>query len=98
MNVQSIKLPEHAGSREQARALTQPLVAPLSDHTIVLDFSAVLVCTPSFLDELVKQILEQRGASTVEVLGASARARELLARAAANRDVSDRLVFQAAPV
>jgi hypothetical protein len=86
-----IETPEHAGSRDQARSLIQPVPGDLSGETISLDCSKMIVGTPSFLDEVVKQILELREAEALEVNDAPERARELLERAAENRGVQDRL-------
>ncbi len=51
----------------------------------------MIIGTPSFLDELVKQILELGEADWLEVNDAPERARELLERAAENRGVGERL-------
>jgi pyrrolidone-carboxylate peptidase len=86
-----IETPDHAGSRDQAQDLARPLDDDLTGQTVMIDCSNVLVATPSFLDEIVKQILEQRNAATLEVAGAPGRAQALLERAAENRGVRDRL-------
>jgi len=86
-----IETPEHAGSRDQARSLIQPVGGELSGKTVSLDCSRMIIGTPSFLDELVKQILELGEAEALEVNDAPERARELVERAADNRGVGDRL-------
>lgn len=86
-----IALPDHAGSRDQAQELTSGLPKDLGGETIVLDCGSVVVGTPSFLDEIVKQVLVLRNASKLEVLDGPPRSRELLERAAQNRQVSSRL-------
>jgi hypothetical protein len=86
-----LKMPDHAGSRDQATDLLSPLPSDLTGTTVALDCSAVVVTTPSFMDEIVKQVLEQRHAKTLEVSSAPQRAGELLKRAAENRGVRDRL-------
>ena len=86
-----IETPEHAGSRDQARSLIQPVGGELSGKTVSLDCSRMIIGTPSFLDELVKQILELGEAEALEVNDAPERARELIERAADNRGVGDRL-------
>lgn len=86
-----IETPDHAGSREQARSLIEHVPDDLSGKTVSLDCSQMVVGTPSFLDEVVKQLLEVRGSAALEVNGAPDRARELLERAAENRGVRDRL-------
>jgi hypothetical protein len=88
-----IETPEHAGARDQARELADPLGPALSGNDVLLDCARLLVGTPSFLDEILKQILVERGADSLKVHGASERVQQLLERSAANRDVRDRLVF-----
>lgn len=86
-----IAVPEHAGSREQADELAGTLPLALDTDTVTLDCSVVVVATPSFLDEIVKQVLVVRNAATLEVVGGPARPRELVERAARNREVHDRV-------
>ncbi len=83
--------PDHAGSRDQAQALTATLPVDLEGETVLLDCSELVVGAPSFLDEMVKQVLVLRGANALEVSGAPDRARDLLERAAQNRSVRERL-------
>lgn len=82
---------EHAGSRPLAQELVSDLPADLAGQTVVLDCGRLLVPTPSFLDEVVKQVLEIRNAAYLEVVDASQRAQDLVSRSAANRGVSRRL-------
>jgi hypothetical protein len=71
--------------------LVSGLPQKLAGKTVVLDCNQLLVPTPSFLDEVVKQVLEVRQASRLEVVDASQRARDLISRSAANRSVASRL-------
>jgi hypothetical protein len=91
-----IETPAHAGARDQARELADVLASDLSDRDIVLDCSNLLVGTPSFLDEIVKQVLVSRRARSLSVVAASARAHDLLERSAENRGLADRLLFEIA--
>ncbi len=86
-----LQTPDHAGSRDQAIELVGSLESDLSGQTVLVDCSRLLVGTPSFLDEIVKQVLEMRNAEALEVSGAPPRARDLLERSAVNRGVSDRV-------
>jgi hypothetical protein len=86
-----IETPDHAGSRDQAQDLASLLAEDLTGQTVVIDLSNLLVGTPSFMDEIVKQVLEQRNAGKLEVTGAPERAQALLERSAENRGVRDRL-------
>lgn len=90
-----IVTPEHAGARDQARSLAAALGPDLVDEDVILDCTNLLVGTPSFLDEIVKQILVQRGARTLSVVMPSDRVHLLLERAAENRGARDRLEFAA---
>lgn len=86
-----LEAPDHAGSRPQAQVLVGDLPPDLSGETILLDCSAIVVATPSFLDEIVKQVLLVRNAAALEIWSAPSRSSELLERAADNRKVADRL-------
>lgn len=88
-----IRTPPHAGARGQARELADVLGPDLAGQDVVLDCTDLLVGTPSFLDEVVKQILVVRNARTLSVQMASARVHELLERSAENRGLRDRLMF-----
>lgn len=83
--------PTHSGSRDQAQELVAGLAPDLTDQSILLDCTDLTVSSPSFLDELVKQVLVLRNASVLDAHAASERTRTLLERAAANREVVDRL-------
>ena len=86
--------PAHAGSREQARALVARLPEDLAGSGVAVDCSELTIGSPSFFDELVKQILIVRKADLLDVISTSQRARTLLQRAAYNRNVVDRLRFE----
>jgi hypothetical protein len=88
-----LRTPAHAGAREQARELTDALPPDLAEQDVILDCTDVLVGTPSFLDEIVKQVLDVRGAGTLSVQMASPRVQDLLERSADNRRLRDRLMF-----
>jgi hypothetical protein len=81
----------HSGSRDHAQSLLAQLPTELGGHSVVLDCRDLTVATPSFLDEIVKITLVERDAAGLEVVNASERVRQLLERAAQNRDVSGRV-------
>jgi len=83
--------PSHSGSREQAQKLVAGLATDLTGESVLLDCTGMTVSSPSFLDELVKQVLVQRKASVLDAYAASQRTRALLERAASNRNVAGRL-------
>ncbi len=86
-----VKTPEHAGSRDQAQDLLRALADDLTGQGVIVDCSNLVVGTPSFMDEIVKEILERRHADTLQMSGGPSRARELLERSAKNRGVRDRI-------
>lgn len=86
-----IQTPDHAGSRDQVADLVRDLPRDLTSQSVQLDCSRLVVITPSFCDEVVKQVLVQRNAATLDVYDAIDRARDLLERSAQNRGVRDRL-------
>lgn len=92
-----LRAPAHAGAREQARELTEALALDLAGQDVILDCTDVLIGTPSFLDEIVKQVLDVRGARTLSVQMASPRVQHLLERSAENRGLRDRLLFAGPP-
>lgn len=87
-----IEAPPHAGARDQARDLADQLGADVRGNDVLLDCAHLLVGTPSFLDEILKQVLIERGADSLRVNDASERVQQLLERAATNRHVRDRLI------
>lgn len=90
-----LKIPENVGSRQQAKELLAQLPASLDQSVVALDCGQLLVATPSFLDEIVKQVLIERRGERLDLVNASPRARTLAERAAQNRGVAKRLAFPA---
>jgi len=88
-----IEAPAHAGARDQARDLVEALGSDIEGQDVVLDCKNLIVGTPSFLDEVVKQVLVGGRASTLSVHQGSARVQDLLQRSAENRGLRDRLLF-----
>jgi hypothetical protein len=82
---------QHSGSREHARDLVAELPSDMVGASVVLDCTGLVVGTPSFLDEIVKEVLVVRRADRLEVVGGSVRILALAEQAAANRGVADRL-------
>jgi hypothetical protein len=87
----TVEAPEHAGSREQARKLLSKLPQRLSGISVVLDCKNLAVSTPSFLDEIVRQVLVERSADQLNVIDADERARDHVVRSADNRKVRAKL-------
>ena len=70
--------PSHSGFREQAQELVAGLASDLTRRSVLLDCAGLTVSSPSFLDEVVKQVLVQGKASVLDVHSASERTRALL--------------------
>jgi hypothetical protein len=81
----------HSGSRDQAQALLASVPERLEGQRIVLDCRDLQIATPSFLDEIVKLVLVDRGAAGLDVVNATDRVKTLLTRSSDNRDVAQRL-------
>jgi len=71
----TLETPAHAGARDQAQSLVATLPPHLGGSEIVLDCSVLVVGTPSFLDEVVKQLIVERNVDRVQVLHATTRVR-----------------------
>lgn len=87
----TVHAPVKSRSREQAQELASVLPSRLSDADVLLDCRGTAIATPSFTDEILKQILIERDAHSLEVVNAPHRFAELLVRAAARLGVDDRL-------
>jgi hypothetical protein len=83
--------PKLVSSRDQARELTSSLADDLSGTAVTVDCTALQASTPSFVDELVKAVLVDRGGDRLIIKGAPERTVELARRAAQNRGVAGRL-------
>jgi len=86
-----LEAPEHAGSREQAQRVVEGLPSDLSGLVVVLDCSRLAISTPSFLDEVVKEVLVERRADALNLIDATERTREQIERSAQNRQVAGRV-------
>src|SRR5512132_1738488 len=61
--------PKLLSSRHQARELTASLAEDLSGTVVLVDCSALQATTPSFVDELVKAVLVDRGGERLVLRG-----------------------------
>lgn len=90
-NLLTVHAPVKSRSREQAQELASVLPSRLTDADVLLDCRGTAIATPSFTDEILKQILIERDAHSLEVTNAPNRFAELLLRAAARLGIDDRL-------
>lgn len=89
-----ITLPRVVGTRPAVAPFLDHLRADLKGETVVLDCRSLLSGTPSFADEIVKQVLADRRADELLVLGANSDFGADLAASAAAHGVIDRLHFK----
>jgi len=68
----------------------------LGGRALRLNCQELRFATPSFFDEIVKQVLVERNAARLEIVAASSRGQELVERAARNRGVENRIAFLSA--
>lgn len=90
-NLLRVHAPVKSRSRSQAQDLASVLPSPLTDTDVLLDCQGTAITAPSFTDEILKQILIERDAHSLEVINAPNRFAELLLRAAARLGIDDRL-------
>lgn len=90
---ETIVLPELSGGRIRARAIVDALGASVRGKEIILDCRQLLAGSQSFADELVSQVLKQRGAATLRVMMAPPDFEQYLVDAAKDHGVCGRLVF-----
>lgn len=94
----TLQAPVKSRSREQAHAVTSQLPRTLAGADVLLDCRGTAIVTPSFTDELLKQILIERNARCLKVTNAPQRFAHLLLRASKRLKVDDRIdVSIAAP-
>lgn len=87
------KLPELVGSRSSALRLTAELPSSLETLIVAVDCSAVLSASQGFVDELCKQILEERRAEELQLLYPSERMAIHAQRAAELRNLEGLVVL-----
>jgi hypothetical protein len=94
-SLRELRLPRLVGARETMRELVAEARLPSHvDGDFVVYGDDLATGSGSAADELVKQVLEIRGAKHLIVVSAPSRFEERLKAAAADRELTDRLVFQ----
>jgi hypothetical protein len=91
MSIDVLTLPERAGSRSEAQDLLRELSRDLSGAVVRLDGSHLGAGSSSYMDELVKEVLEVRRAAKLILEDVTERAAGFATSSAARRHVSDRL-------
>lgn len=87
----TLTAPQLVTNRDQARRLTSSLPDDLSACVVEVDCSGMKASTPSFVDELVKQVLVARRAAELRLVDAPQRTNELAHKFAGNHGVAANL-------
>ena len=90
----TVVLPERAGTREQAEKLVAGLPSNLAGVKVIVDGREMAASAPSYMDELVKQVLVIRGAGNLTLLDVGHRAAGYATASAQRRMVSERLTIR----
>lgn len=88
-----IAVSELLGSREQVVEVLSGLPLDLSNRAIVVSFDCNRLSRPSFIDELVREVLVVREASELNLRNASKTVQEFARRSAISRQVEGKLTF-----
>lgn len=86
-----IRLPRVVGTRPAVAPFLASLDDKLAGQRVVLDCRSLLSGTPSFADEMIKQVLVVREADELLVVGASTDFADDVMQAARDHLVSDRV-------
>lgn len=91
--MEHLTLPRLAGTRETVGDLLASQSVPVSlDGQVVVVLSRALASgSPSFADELVKEVLGERGAAELVLVGSSPRFTHHVEAAAARRHLAERV-------
>lgn len=86
----TVELPRLLGTRKAAQDAVEHANLPdsLTDHSVVVVANRVASVSASYADELVKQLLEERGADAILLVGASEHLEGRLKDAVSRRHVS----------
>jgi len=87
-----INLPRLVGSRLDAQRLVAEQLAAMRDDRVVLNCRNLLSASPSFADEVVKQVLVDGGAAELVILAAGDDFVDYVQRSAGAHGVEGRVV------
>jgi len=88
----SLVAPESIGTRDLVRTWLESAVADdLTSQTVEVDCGPLRAPTPSFFDELLKILVQERQASRVVFIHASDRAAKYAVQSARNREIEQNL-------
>lgn len=83
--------PRHVGSRERAREFFADLPDDLTGAEVRVSFRGVTTAAPSYIDEIIYLILEQRGARVLKLQDVAPRIAKFADLSAKRRQLCDRL-------
>lgn len=90
-----VVLPTRVGSREEVHSVLASVPRRLEGIRLVVDASSVRVARPSFVDELVRELLVVRGAAHVEFRGLPELARTVVTKSIRARGVASKVAIAA---
>jgi len=90
----SIELPERTSNRAEATKLVDDAIGETRVAVLTVDASQMVLSAPSFLDQLVKDVLITRRVPELVVVSATERAGRLLTAAAIRRQVEALIRFE----
>jgi hypothetical protein len=90
----NVMLPERAGTRSEVRNLLASLPEDLTDAQVRVDGAVMAATAPSFIDELVKQVLVERNAGTLLIVNLTDRPAGYALASAQRRGVDTRLTIR----
>lgn len=94
--MEQLRLPRLAGTREAVGDLLaeQQVASSLRGEDLVVLCRDLASASTSFADQLVKEVVEERGAAALVLVGAPDRFVQLVRESAARRGASDRVKVQ----
>ncbi len=95
--VKTLKTPEWVGSRGAARELLSSLPADLRDGQVHVGCADLIASSPSFVDELVREVLEQRNARKLKLHNVPPEVAHWANEAAERRGVGERIMVDVRP-
>jgi hypothetical protein len=92
--VTTLSLPQFVSSRPMARDVAAAVPVNLMGEHVIVDFAGVTAAAPSFVDELIREILVVRSAACLELSGIAERTAAYARRSAAAHRVEALLVLR----
>lgn len=89
--------PRQVGSRPRAQEMLAELPDDLTGAEVRVDFRSADTAAPSFIDEIIAVVLQERNARVLKLENVAPRIARYADRSAVRRDVADRLLVDRLP-